>query len=490
MEKMTKQLFVAAVALSAFTACSESNLAELDSVVVDPQTAIVSENSAVLTDASGQQVSTLSPDFGTYYLDIKTDGGWKIEIPDNMEFTPTKMFGRGNTRVPVLIGNNWAEARTLSYKVKVLDENGDPISNVTRAGEGGDGTQTVIQASSTNLANFSKIVNSNIFVGYGFNPTKNSVPELCTGIMVFDMDSLINTVHVKNSLSPSSKQYYYYAHSDSVIDKVIAVNGHFGGNFNVVKLGLNLNNFNKTNKENYESTTIQKSMTRTVYSREINFANIQNDENILSAGFKYYKQRFVSQFNATGATDADKNKAAEDFIAVVGSHFISKALLGNELDYRMEFSSTKVKKILDVKAALDFKWTQQVKDTAKVDSTLQQQLKEKKDSAKNFFINGDVQYTDSTFDAATSTTASVKARGGDVELVNILTTGGSLLNTQLAAWMLGTEPEKATMTYMEVQPIYMLFQKDDEKAIYDFLRKLIEEKYDMTPVVGDFGKLD
>ena len=156
----------------------------------------------------------------------------------------------------------------------------------------------------------------------------------------------------------------------------------------------------------------------------------------------------------------------------------------------MEFSSSKVKKVLDVKAALDFKWQQQVKDTAAVDSAALAQLKQKQDSAKNFFIKGDVQYSDSSFNAATSTTANVKARGGDVEKVNILTTGGSLLNTELAAWMLSTEPEKATMTYMDVQPIYLLFSKEDDKAIYDFLKKVVDSEYNLSPVVGDYGKLE
>ena len=486
MKKMTRQLFAAAVALVAFTACSDSALSELNSAAVDPVSVDRTMNSAVLTDANGKELSSVSSNFGTYYLDIKTDGIWVIEIPDNMEFTPTKMFGRGSTRVPVLIGNNWAESRQLSYKVKFLDENGNPIKNGTRAGD--DDTQTVNQESTTDLAGFKNIINSNTFVGYGFNPCKNSIPELCTGIMIFNMDSLNNTSRVKNGLSPSAKEYYYYAHSDSVLDKVIAVNGHFGGNFNVVKLGLDLNNFNKTNSESYESTTIQKSLTRTVYSREVEFANVQNDEKCFTEGFKYYKQRFIDQFTAA-TTDAEKEKAAKDFIAVVGSHFVSKALLGSELDYRMDFSSSKVKKILDVKAALNFKWTQQVKDTAKVDSTLQEQLKQKQDSAKNFFVKGDVQYTDSTFNAATSTTANVKARGGNVERVNILTTGGTLLNTDLAAWMLGTEPEKATMTYMEVQPIHILFQKDNND-IYNYLRDLIEKKYNMDPIAGEFGKLD
>ncbi len=488
MTKMAKQLFVAAVALAAFTACSDSSISELN-----PGTNPLDElpmNSAVLTNASGQEVASLSPDFGTYYLDIKTDGIWRIVTPDNMEFTPTKMFGRGNARVPVLIGNNWAESRQLYYNVKFLDENGQPIiDHATRAD--GDGTQVVTQETKTSLEKFTEIINSNTFVGYGFNPSKNALPELCAGCMIFDMDALIkDPKYVKNSLVPTSKQHYFYAHADTILDKVIAVNGHIGGNFNVVKLGLNLNNLKIASDRNFESTSIQKSITRTVYSRELELgSNILADETKLTPGFKTFKERFVKEFNAATTAEA-KKKAAKDFFLFVGSHIVTKAFLGSELDYRMTFSSDKVKNVLDVKAALDFKWQQQVKDTAKVDSTLQQQLKQQQDSAKNFFVKGDVQYSDSSFKAATSTTADVKARGGDVEKVNILTTGGSLQNTQLAEWMLATEPEKATMTYMEVLPIYELFMKDDEKAIHDFLKDLIDKDYNMEPVAGDYGKLE
>lgn len=487
MKKMTKQLFAAVVALSAFTACSDSTFSELDSPVIDPVSADRVMNSAVLTDANGKELSTVSSDFGTYYLDIKTDGLWTIETPNNMEFTPTKMYGRGNTRVPVLIGNNWAEARQLSYKVKFFDENGQQL-NVTRAE--GDGAQTVSQETSTNLAEFAKIINSNIFVGYGYNPCKSTQPEMCTGIMIFDMETLNQGVNVKNSLAPVAEEHYYYAHSDSVLDKVIAVNGHIGGNFNVVKLGLHLDNLKIANNESYESTVIQKSLTRSVYSREIEFANLLTGDNNFTAGYKYYKERFVSHFNAANGDKAKQKLAAEEFIGVVGSHFISKALLGSSLDYRMDFSSTKVKKVLDVKASLDFKWQQQIKDTTAVDSATQAQLKQQQDNAKNFFVNGGVQYSDSTFNAATSTKADVKARGGDVEKVNILTTGGQLLNTDLAAWMMSTEPSKATMTTMALQPIYMLFQKDDEKAIHDILQEIVDSEYNMKAVAGDFGKLN
>ena len=252
MGKKAKHFFVAVVALSAFTACSDSNFTEVESGVPTPDGITV--NSAVLTDESGKQISTVSSNFGTYYLDIKTDGAWYIETEDNMEFTPTKMLGRGSARVPVMIGNNWAEARQLSYKVKFVSADG----TMRRAGEG-ENAQQVNQESSTNLAKFKEIVNSNIMVGYGYSPTKNSIPELCTGIEIFKMDSLNNENAVKSSLVPTAKEEYFSATSDTVMDKIVAVSANPGGNFGVVKLDLKAN-VNVTRLDNRSHTVVQKSL--------------------------------------------------------------------------------------------------------------------------------------------------------------------------------------------------------------------------------------
>jgi hypothetical protein len=475
MKNWTKQLLVAVVAISALTACSDSNLSDVESGVPAPPPQ--GANSAVLTDASGNQVSCLSSKFATYYLDIKTNGAWYIESSDNMEFTPTKMLGKGNTRVPVLVGNNWAEARQLSYKVNFINE----TSSMRRAGEANEASQTVTQESATDLTKFKEIVNSNIFVGYGYNATKNSVPELCTGIEIFKMDSLNNTALVTSSLSPQAKEMYYYHHSDSVLDKIIAVNANPGGNFGVVKLGIGVG-VNITDQTDFRETVMQKSLTRSIYGREIDFAEAQIDQRNFTKGFMYYKNRFVTQFKAAGDNADKKKKASEEFFNVVGTHFIAKALLGCELNYRINVDSSKTNKATSVKAALDFKWQQQVKDTAGVDSVTKAKILElMKDSTKlkNFVFKGNVQVTDSVFNAATSTTAKVKARGGDVERVNILTTGGSLLCEDLAAWLLGTEPEKAVMVGIITQPIYFLFDiKDpDELAVYEYLKDYIDTNY-------------
>lgn len=500
MKKMTKQFLMTVVALAAFTACSDSLLPEPE-LVVDPVSGPTTENSFVLTDANGQQISKVSSKFGTYYLNIKTDGFWYIEGSDNMEFTPTRMYGKGSARVPVLIGNNWATARELSYSVKFLNGSG-----VTRGQESAEGsTQKVEQESATSLENFKQLVNSNIFVGYGYNPAKNPVPELCTGIEIFKMDELGEVTdnadrdttatdstdsvkivprkhYVKSSLSPQAKEVYEYADTEDDMDKLVSVKGNAGGNFNVVKFSLDAD-VNVTNQERKGTITVQKTLARSVYSREISWASAMLDDANFSDGFLYYKNRYIKKIK-NAATDSAKKEATLEFFNIVGTHFIAKALLGCQLDYRMTVDSTKTNKATSVKAALDFKWQQQVKDTAKVDSLEEEEAaKTIPDSLrKNFVFGGKVSVTDSVYHASSTTKADVKARGGEIERVNILTTGGQLLRDDLATWLLATEPEKAAMVGINTIPIYVLFKDDedgDEKNAHDYLQKLIDKFYSL-----------
>ena len=475
---MTKQFFVAVMALAAFTACSDANLAEGESGINELNFDIPMYSS-VLTDASGQAISSVSADQGTYYLNIKTDGLWYIETADNMEFTPTKMYGEGSARVPVLIGNNWAENRQLSYNVKFLSKDGA----FTRAG---DGTQTVTQDALTSIERFKKVVNSNVFVGYGYQRTKSPVAELCTGIQIFRMEAMneIDSL-VKHDFAPETKEEYFYHTSDSMMDKLVAVKGNPGGNFGSVKLGLSGDvNVNRVSHTGH--TVVQKSLTRSMYSRELAWEKAWFNDANYSEGYKYYKKLFISQFKAAGEDATKKKAAADEFFRIVGTHFITKCLLGCELNYRMTVDSSKVVKSTDVKAALNFKWQQQIKDTTGVDSVTKAKILEQmKDSTKlkNFFFSGNVQVTDAQFNAASSTRAKVKARGNDVQLVNILATGGSLNCTDLAQWMLGAEPEKAAMVGMQVHPIYDIFDgsvaESDEAKAREYLVEYIDKSFSL-----------
>jgi hypothetical protein len=479
MKKMTKQLFVAAVALMAFTACSDSVLSESGTAdrVLDNQPM----NTAILTDASGQQLASVSPNVGTYYLDIKTDGIWYIECGDNMEFTPTRTFGRGSMRVPVMIGNNWAEPRQLSYNVKFFGEDGQPLKATTRAGEG----QTVSQDALLSLDRFKKVVNSNVFVGYGFNPKKNAVPELCTGIQIFEMEKIndVDTL-IKHDFAPQTQEEYYYHTCDSMMDKLVAVKGNFGGNFSPVKLGLSAD-VNVRKATTYGQIVSHKQLTRSMYSRELAWEKAWFNNANYTHGYNYYKKLFISQFKDAAGDAAKQKAAAEDFFRIVGSHVITKCLLGCELNYRMTVSTNSAKNLTDVKAALDFKWQQQIKDTTQADSATKAKIMQlMKDSTKlkNVLFSGNVQYTNEQFNAASTTKAKVKARGNDIQLVNILATGGSLNCTDLAQWMLGAEPEKASMVGIQVHPIYDIFDgsstaNEDERNARAFLKDYIDKYY-------------
>ena len=63
MKKMMKQFFVAVVASAAFTACSDSNYVGEESETPS-QFANQAMNTAILTDVNGQQLSSVSGDFG------------------------------------------------------------------------------------------------------------------------------------------------------------------------------------------------------------------------------------------------------------------------------------------------------------------------------------------------------------------------------------------------------------------------------------------
>ena len=424
MKKMTKQFFIAVMALAAFTACSDANLAEGESGINE----------------------------------------LNFDIP---------MYSS------VLIGNNWAENRQMSYNVKFLSKDGA----FTRAG---DGTQTVTQDALTSIERFKKVVNSNVFVGYGYQRTKSPVAELCTGIQIFRMEAMneIDSL-VKHDFAPETKEEYFYHTSDSMMDKLVAVKGNPGGNFGSVKLGLSGDvNVNRVSHTGH--TVVQKSLTRSMYSRELAWEKAWFNDANYSEGYKYYKKLFISQFKAAGEDSTKKKAAADEFFRIVGTHFITKCLLGCELNYRMTVDSSKVVKSTDVKAALDFKWQQQIKDTTGVDSVTKAKILEQmKDSTKlkNFFFSGNVQVTDAQFNAASSTRAKVKARGNDVQLVNILATGGSLNCIDLAQWMLGAEPEKAAMVGMQVHPIYDIFDgsvaESDEAKAREYLVEYIDKSFSL-----------
>jgi hypothetical protein len=79
---------------------------------------------------------------------------------------------------------------------------------------------------------------------------------------------------------------------------------------------------------------------------------------------------------------------------------------------------------------------------------------------KNQSMGGEVSFNIGVSKEAqelqSKTTATVKVRGGDVSLVCILVTGGSLDESQVTAWQNSCVPTRAVMVDMALVPIYAL----------------------------------
>lgn len=74
--------------------------------------------------------------------------------------------------------------------------------------------------------------------------------------------------------------------------------------------------------------------------------------------------------------------------------------------------------------------------------------------------------------------AKVIIKGGDVNKISILTTGGTLKDNLVTEWQQSIEPAKAVMIDMKLVPIYELIS--NAKA-YDTLKAYIEEYAAVKP---------
>lgn len=479
----------AIVSAAMLTACSD------DSLLYEPgMTDIVPvQNAVVLTDANGNPVSNLSGEYGNYFLNIQTDGEWNVTCENEFIHLPYGS-GTGSARIPVQIGNNWVGSR--DYKIDVHFGAGDLRAN------GATDSATGTQNGTSSPSELKDIVSSNLFVGYAFTPGRSSDPEFCTGISVFDVAAMASNGKLTDSYYETSKQYFYESSSSNDLDKTIVGEGKAGGTFK--KFGIEAGaDGGSSHQEGKSGRSAQMSLMQTHFTREINLANLVDDNKKLTnttPGYEYYKMRFINAVKAAGANDEAKTRCAKDFVEVVGSHLVTKASLGTELDYRIRVDSTYLNDSVGVKAVLGCKFQSVVKP-AKKDSTVKDSTLVKptpKDSTQTaktvkalapttsgdkggttVEVGAEVSYSNAVKQAASSTEAQVKVRGGQVGKVNILVTGGELAASTVAEWQLTIEPKNATMVDISVMPIYHLFDpaNEDEAAAMEVLRKYIDANY-------------
>lgn len=498
MKKILLPVATAIISAAMLTACSdESMLYETGGAGTSLGTA-TGENTILLTDAQGNPVSDLSGEYGNYYLNIQTDGEWNVTSENEFIHLPYGS-GKGNARIPVQIGNNWVGSRDYQIDVQFA-ANGTQSNDAT-------GSATGIQNATSTPTELKDIVSSNIFVGYAFTPGRSSDPEFCTGISVFDVPSLIAENKVLDSYYETSKQYFYESESDSILDKSIVGDGKAGGTFK--KFGFEAGaNGGSSHQEGKSGRSAQMSLMQTHFTREITLGNLVDNTKKFTnttTGYEYFKTRFINTIKAAGTNEEAKTKSVKDFIEVVGSHLVLKASLGTELDYRIRVDSTYLNDSVGVKAVLGCKFQSVVKpakkDSIANDSIVTPPAPQDSTAAPNppasirkamnapaasvnkdtttVKVGAEVSYSKAVREAASSTEAQVKVRGGQVGKVNILVTGGELAASTVAEWQLTIEPKNATMVDISIIPIYHLFDSsnEDEAAALEALSKYIDANY-------------
>lgn len=479
---------VATAILSAamLTACSNDSLLNESGVTDTPVPNVPVQNTVALTDANGNAVSSLSGEYGKYYLNIQTDGEWNVTCEDAFIHLPYRS-GKGSVRIPVQIGNNWVGNR--DYQIDVHFAAGS-----TRAGET-TGTVSGTQSGTNAATELKDLVSSNLFVGYAYTPGRSADPEFCTGISVFDVPSLIGTDKLLDSYYETTRQYYFESETDSTLDKSISGNGQAGGTFKKFGFEAGADVTNK-DQEGKSGRSAQMSLMQTHFTRELNLANfIDNNDKVTNTtkGYEYFKKIFLNDLKAAGQDEAAKIRSIKDFIEVVGTHVVIKASLGTELDYRIRVDSTYLNDSVGVKAVLGCKFQNVVKpakkdsidtpDTTSVDTThiTRSSITPETSDTTTVKVGAEVNYSKDVRKAASSTEAQVKVRGGQIGMVNILVSGGELPASTVAEWQLTVVPNNSTMVDIHILPIYRLFDPTDadEAAAMGALRNFIDAHYSL-----------
>lgn len=435
-----------------------------------------------IVDAKGHALSSVSGNYGEYFIKVTSDGTWSLSTKNdfvNLE----KVSGKGDAMVPFSVNNNWVNEREFVINANMSDF-------ATRAGS--DTSAGATQSASYNLSDVVKRISSNLGTGYTLIPRADGNISMSTGIQLFNvqvLDSLTKNTNYKMFVDDSYEyltQYMLSSSSNEALHKGVSVG--VGGSLEVggltgegdVSVGVG-----KDSTSNNMHAVMR--MLRNTFSREIDYASaiaLDGKYDILTPGFRMIRNNFIKAIeplvdNAAGITKADSTQAdlyCAQFCASYGTTFISKALIGCSFDYYISVAKSNLSDSVTVDVVLKAKYADIVKsktdslnesekDPAKTDTT-------KVDSIK---VNGnvDVSYQDKLKKAMEQTTAQIMIYGGDTKSVDILATGGSLEMAQLSEWRGSVTPDNAVMTDLTAVPISALFADKPviQGYLFDFIRR-------------------
>lgn len=412
----------------------------------------------VITADGGSELNIPHASYGEYAGRVNVSGAWRITTNQaGIAVFPSE--GTGPAEVLVQVGENWGTARlgelTLDYH-----------QTGTRAADGeASYTARIRQSACPELDSISHIFSSNKGAGYSYFPHDDFFKGLVMPLFNLNTLDSLQRIHgvtyIIDDLFPSSDQLVITSDTEEGLTRKLGVEASLGVDYK--KVGVKLGGgYSSTTERKTSRKHALKRLKAYQFTREIHYMNIveyasRSDENarrVFSPGFLYLQNKLAVDLKKAG-TQEEKEKACNDFMKVCGPCFVSKSAMGNTLDFIISVDSTLLSKERTINAALDLTVRSKVtvSGSAKFEMT---------DSEKQLF---------------SQTESKLAVRGGDVSLVSILVTGGSLSNQQVAAWQMSCRPRQAVLVDMNLLPIhYLIIDEESRQVMQNYLTKLLTEE--------------
>lgn len=412
----------------------------------------------VITTDGSSELNIPHASYGEYAGRVNVNGAWHITTNQaGIAVFPSE--GTGPANVLVQVGENWGTARmgelTLDYK-----------QTETRAADGeASYTTRIRQSACPELDSISHIFSSNKGAGYSYFPHDDFFKGVVMPLFNLNtLDSLQRShevTYIIDDLFPSSDQLVIISDTEEGLTRKLGVEASLGVDYKKVS-GKISGGYSSSTESKTSHKYALKRLKAYQFTREIHYMNImeyatRSDENarrVFSPGFLYLQNKLATDLKKAGSQE-EKEKACNEFMKVCGPCFVSKSAMGNTLDFIISVDSTQLSKEMTINAALELtvKSKVSVSGSAKFEMT---------DSEKKLF---------------SKTESKLAVRGGNVSLVSILVTGGSLSDQQVAAWQMSCSPRQAVLVDINLLPIYyLIIDEESRQMMQNYLTKLLTEE--------------
>lgn len=458
-------MWVPAIAVGVTSCSTEDILTELPALPLDTQdnAAVVPSGPLTIIDEYGKEVKDFSDQYGEYRLVVNTPGKWKLESSNDAVLKPLCVEGEGCDTVPVLIGSNWGTARQASLQLINADEDTDSVASSARRKTTDASSLSIYQNAS--LVNVHKMFSSNKGAGYSYMPSSNYC--FGTNVEIFNMQMLDSLALSKKAdlfmdeVYPEVEQEVITSDSEEGLNDQLSISASLG--IDVKAFTINVKgSYDKTSDEKEKRSYAMERLKAYQFTREVNYMNIvalaREDADFkkqaFAAGYRMLEENLVENVKSASSSNDSTTiyRYCKEFVDLVGPVFISKAVMGCTLDYQISILNSSLKEGLTIKGALDI--------TVKGSTGVKIEASGTYDKHKESIAN--------------STQAKVNVRGGEVMLISILASGGTLEGGEVSKWQMSCTPEMATLIDMKLIPIYsVITDQDTQRAVRNYILKTI-----------------